>query len=85
MRDFLDPYSHEKMVYRFENAAEQIDTSERELDNLCKEFEIRTFRRGRRRFIPAFELDRLLLMLLRADQQKRLAKHTNNVQAAGSG
>jgi hypothetical protein len=54
----------EKLAYQIESGAEILDMPEQELTALVHKHRLRTFRVKRKRYIPNFEMDRLVSLLL---------------------
>jgi hypothetical protein len=59
----------EKMAYNIESGAELLDMPEKVLTEQIYKHRLRTFRVGNHRYIPNFELDRLLSLLLQEQVQ----------------
>jgi hypothetical protein len=81
----FDQPSHDKQAYRLESAFKQLDLgSQKALTDLIKEHNIRTFIVGRTRLLPAFEMDRLMLILMRQEVQREFTEgHGTGVSSHG--
>lgn len=74
----FDQPSHDKQAYRLEAAYKQLDLgSQKALTDLIKEHNIRTFVVKRTRILPAFEMDRLMLILMRQEVQRELREQSH--------
>jgi hypothetical protein len=56
---------HDKLAYELESASERLDISQKELSELVRKHRLRTFRVKRKQYLPNFEMDRLVSLLLR--------------------
>ncbi len=56
--------THDKLTYNFESASERLDISQRDLGELVRKHQLRTFCIKRKWYIPSFEMDRLVSLLL---------------------
>ena len=66
---------HEKLSYNFASASERLDVPEKELSELVRRHRIRTYRIKRKQYIPNFEIDRLLSVLLQEQVQRDMEKN----------
>jgi hypothetical protein len=66
----FDSPQHEKLAYRLESASERLDISQKDLSELVRKHRLRTFRVNRKQYLPNFEMDRLVSLLLQ-EQIKR--------------
>ena len=67
---FNIPY--DKLSYTLDSASERLDIPQKELTALVHKHRIRTFRINRKQYIPNFEIDRLLSVLLQEQVQRDL-------------
>ena len=89
----FDQPTHDKQAYRLDSAYQQLDLgSQKALTDLIKEHNIRTFMVKRTRLLPAFELDRLMHILMRQEARREflaqsVEKHgtKSNVLQHGTG
>ena len=54
----------DKLAYTIESGADLLDMPEQTLSELVYKHRLRTFRVKRKRYIPTFEMDRLVSLLL---------------------
>ena len=54
----------EKLAYKIESGAEILDMPAQELSTLVRKHRLRTFRVKRKDYLPTFEMDRLISLLL---------------------
>ena len=70
----LQPIQHESLSYEHPTeSGALIKLRPKEMRQICRQHDIRTYRVGRREFLPAFELDRLITTLMR-DEARREAR-----------
>ncbi len=66
----FDQPQHERQAYPLSDAATQLSTSVKTLTDLINEHNIRTYLLKRTRYLPAFEMDRLVLILMRQEAHR---------------
>ena len=74
---------HDKLAYQMESGAELLDIQPKALGELVQKHRIRTFRVKRKRYIPNFEMDRLLSLLLQEQVARDMDK--SDVERHGTG
>ena len=62
----------DKLAYTVESGAVLMDMPEQTLSEQIRKHRLRTFQVGKSRYIPTFEMDRLLSLLLQEPAHKKL-------------
>ena len=71
---------HEKLTYTFQSASDRLDITPKVLTELVSKHRIRTFRVKGKPFIPNFELDRLIVQLMRQEVQREFMEQAKDTK-----
>lgn len=76
----LDTSPHDSLAYPLAVGATKIGIDQKAFCNVLRENEINTFVINSKRFIAAFELDRLILKLMRQEAQREFLEQAKDIK-----
>ena len=76
----LDTSPHNSLAYPLPVGATKIGIDQKAFCNVLRENEIHTFVINGKRFIAAFELDRLILKLMRQEAQREFLEQAKDIK-----